>query len=424
MKAEIYIFGNFAGGYSQYPDNYTHVLFKSVSDTRKGASEIVYHREGSLTYYIYLREVSQSANTFIALCYVFNDVIIRDFSCLFGVFEDAVTNIVVKGDLLEFTDNGGLSTKVNVLYAYPEELQRIADFLNGQLSSLWKHAEKLPPSNYAVPTSEWKSFSYNEVSLIHEAIKKYANIRVIKGESYDTETMKGYAAKLKKQDDKIHVLQCDVEKLKEENTRLNRKKKQFLTVIILVSLLLIGGGITAFIISDQNSDINSKRIEIEQLKETNTSLNSQIEQLNEDIDQWEYEYNIEHNNYVKYKNGYDTLTDSYEMLKFNYEVLEFDYNTLVSSIKERQPFFITQTSFDFNSGRFAFDYYGLKEGSYNILINVYADNGNRVRSSNYNASFYEGFGSKEFYISNTLSSGNWYYFEVCVDKVIVGGRKH
>ena len=65
MKAEIYIFGNFADGYSQYPDNYTHNLFEAIGKSRQAESEIIYHREGALTYYIYTREISKIDNTFL-----------------------------------------------------------------------------------------------------------------------------------------------------------------------------------------------------------------------------------------------------------------------------------------------------------------------------------------------------------------------
>ena len=159
MKATTYIFGNFADGYSQYPDNYTRDLFAPFTKSRKGATEIIYHRDGGLTYYIYTREISRSTKTFIGLCYVLNDILITDFSFLFNIFEDAITNIVVKGELLEFTNDGNLSTKVSQLYTNAEELQRISDYLNSKLSSLGKYAEKLPPQNFAVSTSEWKNFT-------------------------------------------------------------------------------------------------------------------------------------------------------------------------------------------------------------------------------------------------------------------------
>lgn len=411
MKAEVYIFGNFSDGYSQYPDNYTRNLFKTISNSRKGASEIVYHREGSLTYYIYTREISRSSNTFLGLCYVFNDIVIRDFAFLFGVFEDAITNIVVRGELLEFTDDGSLSTKVSQLYTNTEELQRVSDYLNGKLSSLGRYAEKLPPANYSVSATEWKSYAYDQITSAQESINNYSNVRVIKGDNYDTEALKGYAAKLKSKDAIIRSLQQEVANLKDENLKLNRKKKQFLSVVILSSLLLIGSVITAVVIANKNSDINDKIAKIESLSQTKISLESQIVQLNndiegknEEIDELRRNFNAEHNRYLEYKDKYDTL---------------------LSSISNRQPFIITNTSFSFSSGWFTMNYYGLTSGSYNIRVNVYTDGGSRIQSKLFSDYyFYEGKNSKDFYISTSLNSSSWYYFEVSIDNAIIGGGRH
>ena len=411
MKAGIYIFGNFADGYSQHPDDYTKSLFKSISKSRKGASEIVYHREGALTYYIYMREISQPTNTYIGLCYVFNDIIIRDFACLFNIFEDAITDIVVKGEFLEFTDDGSLSTKVNQLYTNTDELQRVADYLNGKLSFLGKYIQKLPPANYSVSATEWKSYAYDQITSAQKSINNYSNVRVIKGENYDTEALKGYAAKLKSKDAIIRSLQQEVANLKDENLKLNRKKKQFLSVVILSSLLLIGSVITAVVIANKNSDINDKIAKIESLSQTKISLESQIDQLNndiegknEEIDELRRNFNAEHNRYLEYKDKYDTL---------------------LSSISNRQPFIITNTSFSFSSGWFTMNYYGLTSGSYNIRVNVYTDGGSRIQSKLFSDYyFYEGNNSKDFYISTSLNSSSWYYFEVCIDNVIIGGGRH
>lgn len=412
MKAEVYIFGVFSEGYSQYPDNYTRNLFKTVSNSRRGASEIVYHREGSLTYYIYTREISRSSNTFLGLCYVFNDIVIKDFGFLFGVFEDAITNIVVKGELLEFTDDGSLSTNVSQLYTSTEELQRVSDYLNGKLSSLGRYAEKLPPANYSVSTSEGKTYSYEQIDDAQEALSTYANIRVVKGDNYDSDALKGYASKLRSLDNNIHSLQQQIEVLKDENVKLNRKKNKFIFVIILSLLLLIGASITTMIIINKNDDINNKIAKIESLYQTNLSLETQIEGLNNDIEDL-------NKNYDKLKGRYNSVNESYLDCKNKYE-------TLTTSIKGRQPFIITKTAFNFGSGVFTMDYLGLTSGYYTIKINVYADNtGSRVRSEVYNDYWFdEGENTKSFYITSSLNSSYWYYFEVCIDNVIVGGRRH
>ena len=276
MKAEIYIFGNFADGYSQYPDNYTHNLFEAIAKSRQAESEIIYHREGALTYYIYTREISQIDNTFIGLCYVFNDVLIKDFAPLFSIFEDVITNIVVTGEMLEFANDGKLSTKINQLYTHTEELQRVSDYLNSKLTAIGKITEKLPPVNYGVATNEWKTFSHKDKSDIYSAILDYSNIRIIKGEGYDTATLSSYAGKLNSLNkEKTAALQT-IDKQKQEISDLKKKQKNYKLVIWLVVFICIGGII--FI-----STIISRNTQIQRLNNTLATQERTIESQNETI---------------------------------------------------------------------------------------------------------------------------------------------
>ena len=268
MKAEIYIFGNFSDGYSQYPDNYTHNLFEPIGKSRQAESEIIYHREGALTYYIYTREISKTDNTFIGLCYVFNDVLIKDFAPLFSIFEDVITNIVVTGEMLEFANDGKLSTKINQLYSHTEELQRVSDYLNSKLTSLGKITEKLPPFNYGVATNEWKNFSHKDKSDIHSAILDYSNIRIIKGEGYDTATLSSYAGKLNSLNKEKTVALQTIDKQKQEISDLKKKQKNYKLVIWLVVFICIGGIIFISTINSRNATIQRLNNNIEKQEQT------------------------------------------------------------------------------------------------------------------------------------------------------------
>ena len=314
MKAEVYIFGNFSEGYSQYPDNYTRNLFKTVSNSRKGASEIVYHREGSLTYYIYMREISRSSNTFIGLCYVFNGIIIRDFSYLFGIFEDAITNVVVKGELLEFTDDGNLITKVNELYTNTEEIQRVTDYLNSKISSLGKYAEKLPPVNFAISNTEWKSYAFDETADIRSAIDDYSNIRVIKGENYESESLKGYAAKLKSQNANVKRLQDEIYNLKGENARLTRQKKQFTVVLILLWFIIIGVIVFVTKINSKNEIIQRKDGEIGRLERHRDKLQVDSTNLTISLNETEETLRATKNTLERLRKDYNNLRNEKDEL--------------------------------------------------------------------------------------------------------------
>ena len=318
MKATTYIFGNFADGYSQYPDDYTRDLFANVSKSRKGATELVYHREGALTYYIYTHEISRSANTFIGLCYVFNDILITDFSCFFDIFEDTITNIVVKGEILEFTNDGNLSTKVNQLYTSKEELQRISDYLNNKLTALGRYTQKLPPINYAASNTEWKSFSFDEISEVKTIIKYCPNIRVIKGENYDTDTLKGYAHQLKTQNTQIKNQAKEISNLTNEIATLKRQKKQIKWVVLLLLLIIIGCIIfylyaqnSTQVIKDQTQLIQEKTQLIKNQKQLIREKSDTINNLNREVRKQKYYISNLRNDSISLSNELYKKTNQY-----------------------------------------------------------------------------------------------------------------
>lgn len=347
MKATIYIFGNFANGYSQYPDDYSRDLIGTVSKFRKGATELVYHREGALTYYLYSRELSHSSNTFVGLCYVFNGVLITDFSFLFDVFEDAITNIVVKGELLEFADDGGLLTRIDQLFTHTEELQRVSDYLNSKLTSLGKFAQKLPPVNYSVSNAEWKVFSFDEMSDISNAIKNYSNIRVIKGDNYDTESLKGYASKIKTQNNKI-------QKLEEENGKLIRQKKQIKWILILLLIIMIGCICFYFYAQHKEQVIHAKTGEISDLHDEINRKNRHIQTLKNDSVDLSNQYNAARQNLI---NIHDELTNTVSLYTY------FDSWTSTNS---RQP---NSTS------RIIYSFYAYEDDVLNIPYFVSSESG-------------------------------------------------
>jgi cell division protein FtsB len=326
MKADIFLFGNLAGGYSQYPDNYTRDLFEQVGKSRKAESEIVYHRDGALTYYIYTREVSKSQNTYIGLCYVLNDVLVKNFDALFTIFEDIVTNMVVTGELLEFSDEGNLTSKVDQLYLYTKELKRISDYMNAKLDALGSIAEKLPPVNYAVAKTEWKDCSYEEHDVIQTAITDYSNIRITKGTDYDTQALSSYSGKLRALSTERNQALALVEQQKDEISALKRKQKNFVLVLCLFMLLCIGGAISYRWITNQdqtikglNSDLVSSEITIEDLED-------RVEQLQYDKDDL-----TRANNDLEYAN--DTLTEG--LVRARDKIVEL--NEQISDLQQRGP---------------------------------------------------------------------------------------
>lgn len=335
MKTDIFIFGKFADGYSQYPeDNHTHDLFESLGKQRCAATELIYHREGTLAYYIYMREISRAENTYIGLCYVFNDVLICDFSYLFSIFEDTITNIVVKGELLEFTNDGSLSTKTGQLYTKSTELQRISDYLNSKLSSIGQYAEKLPPSNFSVSNTEWKTFPYDNSLEVQDVIKHYSNIRIVKSDNYDTESLKGYSAKLKSQNNQINQLSKQIGTLKNENATLQRQKKQIKTIVILVLLIAFGTVVFLSKLNSQNEIIMRKDKKIESLSAHRLRLRQDSIDLSNNLNATKITLQKTQNNLKQIQSEYNELHKLSETQQETIDRLDKANNDNIALISE------------------------------------------------------------------------------------------
>lgn len=281
MKAEVYVFGKFEDGYSQYPDNYTRELFTQVIQKRKSATEIVFHRDGNLAYYTYIRQLSIS-NTCIGVCVVYNDILIKDFNHLFDIFEDVITYIAINGEIIEFTNDGQLTTQVKQLYLNSNELNKIADYVNSKLTDIGSFSSRLPAVNFSIAINEWRTYDYQQVNEIQQTISTFPYVQIIKDKNYDSGTLKGYSHKLKALNDTINDLTNENLKQKDEIVKLKRQKKQMKWVLILLLLLLIGGFAFYEYAQDKNQIIQYKSNQISQLHDTIDTKNSNIYRLKND----------------------------------------------------------------------------------------------------------------------------------------------
>lgn len=153
MNSRIYLFGQLGNGYTQYPTDYTQSYFQDFERNARAKTAICVQREGDLMLYQYLRRLSDKKTTqgeCIGIAIVYNGVMFTDIEPLFHICEDAITNMVVNGKILEFTEDGGIISNLEKLYQADAEFTRIAEYLSAQLNALSALFEKLPPSNYAL----------------------------------------------------------------------------------------------------------------------------------------------------------------------------------------------------------------------------------------------------------------------------------
>ncbi len=412
MILKSYIFCDGSDGYRQYPKDHSEKFLKSFCTESKSQHQIAVHRDGNLMYYAY--SYRKTEQELLGLCVVTGELCLKP-QVLFEFFQEIVNDVARKGVLFQFDDDG--SVKLNT-YDFISEKGEVEELFRNIKAGLDKKRfwEELPSEDYSIALDARVVFAFKEEeqSKIVDAIRHYHNVYI----TLENPVPTSFSMTVMRLNAEKKQLQIESENLNKEIIELSRQKKQYKTVVLLAAVLLIGTIITAIIISNKNTDIENKANEIELLYDTKHGLESEIDHLESNINQL-------NNDIDTLNNRISELQVSYEFEHSRYEEVLSDFDTFQSIITNRQPFFITKTSFDFRSGYLDVTYFGLKEGECSIIINVYKENGNRVSTKSFSGFYYyEGPNRKQFYITSSLDGGLWYYFEVCIDKVIVGGQMH
>ncbi len=313
INAEVYLFGNLGGGYTQYPDDYTSNIFGEFERALTTPTQLMIHRNEDVIYYAYLRRLSQHDN-YIGICCAFNGVLCADPTRFCKLCEDNITNWVVNGDILEFADNGDIVSDVDKLYKVSSELKRISESLLIQINTLNLPFEKLPSINYAVNRNSVKKLLLgNGNDKINEALNDYSELYVYS--DFVSESLKGFSDKLRK-------LNKENTDLKAENKKILQKKKQSDVVAVLVCILIILLLVAYAVFSGQKSEINSKSNTITSLANDKKHLEGALSVANRNLEAKE--------------NQLDEKREKIRQLSQQNVILENDIQTLQNEINNLQ----------------------------------------------------------------------------------------
>lgn len=146
--------------YVQYPNDYTASIFKKFLISSKSTTQIAIHRDGNLMYYGYIWKPQQT--TYIGLCVVLNNLLIKDIGALFFLFENTISNLVNKRMLVHDDGMGNLIINNNKLYQNQEEIELLAESLRAEFTKFESYAESLPPISFGTLKDSRKDFYMND----------------------------------------------------------------------------------------------------------------------------------------------------------------------------------------------------------------------------------------------------------------------
>lgn len=242
MNISTYIFGSLGNGYSQYPSDYTQSIFREIYNLSSSPTQIVVHRDEKLIFYVYLRRLE--AGQYIGLCVILNGMMLTDFREMFSIFENTITNIVVNGVILQFNDWGNIVSRVCQLYTNQSEFLRITDNLRNDFAKLEGTCKVLPPVSYAVSKSEMKRFVIDDnITEIVKASAIYNYTLIFKDKNFDTQSLSGYRAVLRRVSKERDDLRKQCSSLTSELAKSKAQKRNILWVSIFGVLTFIFGTI-------------------------------------------------------------------------------------------------------------------------------------------------------------------------------------
>lgn len=321
MNSTIYIFGDFGYGCNQYPNDYTAEIFSQFHKRSQANTQLTIHRDDNMMYYGYVRKL-HNREQYIGICIVLNGSMFRGVKTLFNRFENYITDIVVRGQIIEFSNDGNLISKVTKLYECQNEIERITKFIQNDIETLT--TQKLPPTNLSIGKNESKSFVIDDkAESILEATYNYGYTYIYKDTGYNTDSLTSYSGKLHALNkEKTAALQT-IDKQKQEISDLKKKQKNYKLVIWLILIICVGCIIFIRKINDRDDTIRGLRSKNAEQEQTIISRNNEIEVLRDTI----YSRNIKIQSLKTDKQNLEHKRDS--LLKSN-RTLTTEKNTLLN----------------------------------------------------------------------------------------------
>lgn len=238
MNCSVYIFGKLSSGYTQYPEDSSSDVLRTLYNHCKAPTQIVIHRDGSMMFYCYIRKLD--GGKYIGLGIAINGYYISNADKLFPIFENTIEKMACQGVFIHFAADGSLTTSLKNLKAEEEEIDTLAENLRLGIERKSNAHQKLPHTDYTIAKDSVKEFCISDNSLdIIRASYTYGFTYIYKKKDYDTVRMNCYRSVLSKVIKENATLKKDNANLREEKQKILNQKKQYRKVVILSLIVII-----------------------------------------------------------------------------------------------------------------------------------------------------------------------------------------
>lgn len=210
MNTDIYIFGNFGNGYTQYPlgDDKKALFIKSMS-LSKSTTQIVIHREGNLMYYSYVRKLA--VEQALGFSMLLNGMMVEDIHALFCVFEESIGYLASNGLLIKVDNQGEVVPNSEKLSLNQAEVSEACMYIRSLLDSEGEIMGTLPPIDYSVQRGGIKEFDIeDDLVAIRNFSHKMDYVVVYKDADCNTVNLNSTIATIKRLNNEKQRLQNEL----------------------------------------------------------------------------------------------------------------------------------------------------------------------------------------------------------------------
>lgn len=397
MNYSTYIFGELSGGYSQYPEDSSSNLFKDIQMQCIAPSQMIIHRDGNMMYYIYVRKLDK--NKYIGFAIVINGYYFTQIQPLFSLFENEIGEMAETGVIINITRHGDVTSNLTSLVKEEEEIMSVINALQTKTNSL-KCVKSLPPVDFSVSITSQKIFKDTDaISEIIDSSCRFGFTIILKEADYDSIRISSVKNVLKNLNNEKDALLKENYKLKETNKKIQRQKKQFKNVVLLILIVVacaIGLYILFINLNDTQDKLDSANNILTEKESVIAKKNSTISNLRDTVSNLEYEI-------VK-------LTKAKEKVE----------NSLYLYAKY-SPF--TMTSCEINANQFKFDYFSPEERELTITLKAVNEKNSEIVTNVHTLTFYKGKGTKSLDFYRTLDTSQYYYVFLMYDGHIIAGKR-
>ena len=285
MNCTIYLFGKLGQGITTSVNDYTKNFFEEFISKANAPTQIIIHRNGDIMNYGYVRKIEN--DHLFGICAQINGQYLSSTYKLFEVFENIITNITVRGDILHLNRQGNLEATTSNLLDKPDEVERAITNCQQEFERLSTTCRTLPHLDYSTTDSDINYFRETDNSeVIISASVKNGYTFIYKDRDYDSLALSGYRSTLSTLNKENENYKKQIAEQDTKLKNLERAKKQMGAVVSLLVIMFFGSIVFFNTIEEKNANLMVKEQTIEEQKAENSSLareNTEIQKEKTDL---------------------------------------------------------------------------------------------------------------------------------------------